>query len=307
MVGDIACNGSGTFAYKAEAPIVARAAGKISKIALKEGGFASKGQTILTITSDTLSDQVSKAYDSLQDSRLTLEDRYDMLEEYTVKSPISGTIIEKNYKKGDTLSAGKALCTIYDLSYLTMTLNVDELDISKVSVGQKVQITAEAVESKTFEGEVTKVNIKGNTVNGVTSYPVTIRVDNAEDLLPGMNVDANIVIEGKEDVLAVPISALTRGNRVLVQTDPTADGTQMGEDGTPVGFEYTEVETGISDEDYIEIKSGLQEGQTVALVRVFTQNNTLMMPGGQMVAVSGPAGGAPIERQGGAGSGGGMR
>ena len=61
------------------------------------------------------------------------------------------------------MESGKTLCTIYDLSYLEMTLNIDELDISTVEAGQTVQITAEAVEGKTFTGVVTKVSVAGTT------------------------------------------------------------------------------------------------------------------------------------------------
>ena len=79
-----------------------------------------------------------------------MENTQKQLENYTITSPISGTVIDKEYKAGDTVESGKTLCTIYDLSYLEMTLNIDELDISTVEAGQTVQITAEAVEGKTF-------------------------------------------------------------------------------------------------------------------------------------------------------------
>ena len=123
-----------------------------------------------------------------------MENTQKQLENYTITFPISGTVIDKEYKAGDTVESGKTLCTIYDLSYLEMTLNIDELDISTVEVGQAVQITAEAVESKTFTGVVTKVSVAGNTSGGITSYPVTVRIDESDGLLPGMNVDAEIVL-----------------------------------------------------------------------------------------------------------------
>ena len=65
-------------------------------------------------------------------------------------------------------------------------MNIDELDISKVSVGQTVQITADAVEGKTYEGEITKVSVAGTTTNGTTSYPVTVKITDTDGLLPGM-------------------------------------------------------------------------------------------------------------------------
>lgn len=151
------------------------------------------------------------------------------MDNYTVTSPIRGTVIDKNYKAGETSEAGKVLCTIYDLSYLTMTLSVDELDISHIEVGQEVGITADAVEGRTYAGVVTKVSVAGSSSGGTNTYPVTVRIDETEGLLPGMNVDAVITLRSASNVLAIPAGALNRGNTVLVTADsPSAAG------GTPV-------------------------------------------------------------------------
>ena len=123
---------------------------------------------------------------------------------------------------GDTLDATNGqttLAVIYDLSDLTFDISLDELDIDQVAVGQTVNITCDSLENAgTIEGVVTKVSVAGTTENGVTSYPVTVQIDNPpEDLLPGMNVDATIVVDEAPDAIAVPISAVQRGNIVLCQ------------------------------------------------------------------------------------------
>ena len=79
-----------------------------------------------------------------------MQNQQDNMSNYTITSPISGTIIEKDAKQGDALTSGSTLCVIYDLSYLEMVINVDELQIGALSVGQKVQITADAVADKTY-------------------------------------------------------------------------------------------------------------------------------------------------------------
>ena len=120
-----------------------------------------------------------------------MEDTEDQLNNYTITSPISGTVISKEVKAGDTVSntAGStSLCTIYDLSYLQMTVNVDELEILSIKEGQSVTITADAISGRTFTGVVTSVSKAGTTAGGTTTYPVTIRIDDTGDLLPGMNV-----------------------------------------------------------------------------------------------------------------------
>jgi len=176
-----------------------------------------KGQLVVTLTSDSLTNSVQNASDSVQNAQTALDNQQSKLDSYTVKSPISGTVIEKDCKEGDTLQAGQTLCKIYDLSYLTMTLNIDELDISNVKVGQAVTVTADAVAGKTYEGTVTRISIVGSTSNGATSYPVTVRIDSTDGLLPGMNVQASITLQESDNVVAIPVTALVRGNRVLVK------------------------------------------------------------------------------------------
>lgn len=300
MVGSIACNGSGTFAYKGESTVTAAISGEVSAIYVSEGDTVGKDQLIVVLSSDSLQNEVTNSSNSLRDSELSLENRYKQLEDYTITSPISGTIIEKNYKEGDTLESGKTLCTIFDLSYLTMTLYVDELDISQVEVGQAVTVTAEALSGRTFQGYVTKVNINGTTTSGTTSYPVEIRIDKTDDLLPGMNVQAEIVVSSSVDVVAIPVSALQRGNRVLVQTDDTASGTDETT-GLPNGFTFVEVTPGSSDGSFIEITSGLNAGDVIAYVEetVSSDLDFSSMNGEMMVfEVNGNAGGGAMPQQG---------
>ncbi|MDL2274058.1 HlyD family efflux transporter periplasmic adaptor subunit [Oscillospiraceae bacterium OttesenSCG-928-G22] len=291
MVGGAACNGSGAFEYKAEKTVTALTSGEVSSVKVKEGDTVSKNQVIVVLKNDTLSNDIQTSASSIRESELSLEDQMDKLDGYTITSPISGTIIEKHYKEGDTLESGKALCTIFDLSYLQMTLQVDELDIGKIEVGQKVTVTADALDGRVYEGVVTKININGTTANGVTSYPVTIRIDETDGLLPGMNVDAEIVLSSSENVLTVPNAALQRGNRVLVKTSDALEGEFDEETGLPKGYEYREVTTGASDNDFIEITGGLQEGDTIAYIPG-AQDGANFFPGGDMVMAPMDGGGS---------------
>ena len=211
------------------------------------------------------------------------------------------------------------LCTIYDLSYLTMTLSVDELDIADIQVGQTVAVTVDAVEDTTYEGVVTKVSVAGTSSGSATTYPVTIRIDETDGLLPGMSVDATITLDSAEDVLAIPAAALNRGDTVLLTADsPSAANAeaQQPEDGTdaetPAGggdaetagdeasqYVSVQVTTGISDDSYIEITSGLQEGDTVVYIPTTSSDSDMGMMGGM------PGGGGGMPGGGGGGMGGG--
>ena len=145
-----------------------------------------------------------------------------------------------------------------------MEMNVSELDIGKVQVGQTVELTASALPGEVFTGTVEKVSINGTTTKGFTNYPVTVTVTEYGQLKPGMNVSATILCDTAENALCVPVDAVARGNTVLV-AGPDA----LAEDGSvadPALLEERQVILGRSDADYIEITSGLTDGETVAFL-----------------------------------------
>ena len=316
VIGGVSCAGSGAFAYQSESVINTSSSGTVTALHIQEGDWVSKGQSVLTLGGDELSNTLQNAQDSLRNAQLSMENTQKQLENYTVTAPVSGTVVDKNKKAGETISNSsmdQTLCTIYDLSYLEMTIDIDELDISKVAVGQTVTITADAVEGKSYQGVVTKVSVVGTTSMGITSYPATIRIDDTDGLLPGMNVDAEIVLSQATDVLTIPASALSRGNRVLLTAGSPSAANALEDQEAPEGYVYVQVETGESDERYIEVTSGLQEGDTVAYLAATNengQNNMMgmgMMPGGGMPGGGGmPAGGGMPGGMSGGNRGGGM-
>ncbi len=262
-IGTEATLAPGSVAYRYEGAAVARASGKVSKIYVSEGSAVTKGDLLVRLQSDALDEQIQYAYNSLQDAKRALENQTEILDSYLITSPISGTIVEKLLKQGDTLRAGEMLCTVFDLSHLTLTLNVDELDIKKVESGQSVTITAAAAPGVEYSGVVTRINIKGTTLNGVTTYPVTIRIDDTDGLLPGMNVDATITVSNLTDVVAVPVDAVLRNNFVLIKSD---DSDVPVIDGVPAGYAYTEVTLGESNDAYIVVTDGLAVGDVIAVL-----------------------------------------
>ena len=282
-VGTVTSTGSGTFTYKAEEAVTAQVSGTVASIQVSEGQQVSKNQALVVLTSDDLDDQVQSAQDSLRNAQISYEKQTEQLEDYTVTAPITGTIVDKNYNAGETSEANQVLCSIYDLSYLTMTLSVDELDISDIAVGQTVTITADAVEGRTYTGTVTKVSVAGTSSGSATTYPVTIRIDDTDGLLPGMSVDAIIELAAAQDVLAIPSAALNRGNTVLVTAgSPSAANGTLVEATTEDREDYysVEVTTGVIGDSYIEIVSGLQEGDTVVYIPTSgTSENPFSMMG----------------------------
>lgn len=302
VVDGTACAEPGTFKYYHEETVTAKASGKVRSLSLIEGDRVSAGRTILTIESSSVSNQVKKSALSVSDAELSLKGLQDDLDQYSISSPIAGKVIQKTVKAGDKVASQQgstSMAVIADLSALTMTMNIDELDISSVKVGQDVEVTADALENQVFHGVVNKVSVIGTSQNGVTTYPVEVLLSDVEntDLIPGMNVSATIVLEKKDDVLLIPTTAVKRGNKVKM----------LG------SGEEVEIETGIDDGTQVEVLSGLSEGDQVEIADVPTKSveDTMMqgmqggmggergMPGGD----GAPSGDGP---SGGASSGGGM-
>ena len=268
QVNGVSSLNSAHFAYQREETVVTTASGTVSELCVKEGSTVRQDDVLLRITGKDLDKQAQNAADNLRSAELRMSSAERNISHYTIDAPISGTIVDKKVKAGDKLSANDTamqnLCTIYDMSYLEMKLNVDELKIRSLEVGQEVDITADAVPGETYKGVISSVLVAGTTANGSTSYPVTVRIDDMGELLPGMNATAKITTASVKNVLALPNAALVRGSYVLVTRDSPSAANAETSMTAPDGYVYVKVTTGISDDDYIEVKSGLQEGDTIA-------------------------------------------
>ena len=263
-INGVSCIAAKCFEYQAERTLTTLAAGTVTAINVQEGGAVNKEDIVLQISGEDLTEAIQSAAETLRSAELNMDNLQEAMNNYTVTSPISGTIIEKNAKAGDALTAGADLCTIYDLSYLVMVINVDELQVSDVSVGQSVQVTADAVPDKTYTGTVTRVSMKGSSNGGTTTYPVTVRIDETEGLRPGMNANAEIVIAEAKNALAVPNAAIVRGGYVLVTKDSPSAANADPDMTAPEGYVYVPVKIGVSDDDYTQIISGVTGNDTVA-------------------------------------------
>lgn len=267
-INGVSALASARFDYQHQQTVTATTSGTVSAVCVKEGAAVAANTAIVQLSGTELSRQVQSAADSLLNAQLSMSDTEKQMENYTITSPISGTVIQKNVKAGDTVgtdtASSETLCTIYDLIYLEMTLNVDELEILSIKEGQNVTITADAISDRTFTGVVTSVSAAGTTTGGTTTYPVTIRIDDTGDLLPGMNATAEIEVSSAENALTIPNGAVVRGNYVLVTKDSPSAVNAVQDMTAPDGYVYVKITTGTSDNDSIEVTGGLQEGDTIA-------------------------------------------
>ena len=265
-VGTYACAAGGTLSPQLRQTITAAASGEITSLNVSVGSRVSAGTVLAAIGGESAENSLADAALAVQNAQLSLQSAQEALDSYTITSPISGTVIEKNLKAGDQLNGGDsgAMAVIYDLSQLELQMDVSELDIGQIQPGQTVEITAEALPGQTFTGVVEKVSVNGTTTDGFTTYPVTILLSEYGDLNPGMNVSAHIIVERAENALCVPAEAVNSDGTVLVAGEGAfaEDGVTIAD---PSKIESRPVTLGRGNQDFVEITSGLEEGETVLL------------------------------------------
>lgn len=336
MINGMACNDVGTFSPIDSVSITAKVGGTISSVDIDAGDQVLENSIVAVVESDNLDSQLSTAQLSVREAqlsqerarlqqiddssastvlnaKLSLDDAVlardkvlTQLEDYTITAPIAGTVVTKNKKTGEKIEMGTSssdsnvLAVIYDMSSLCFQLDVDELDVKKITVGQTVEVTADAVEGHAYTGVVENVSVNGTVgTNGVTTYPVKVRLQDVDDnILPGMNIDATITVEKAENVIVIPSTAVNRGDTVYVKGDKTEEG-----DSAPEGYKTVKVTLGLQNESFVEVKSGLNEGDVV-YAELVSSDNTMMFPGMGGNMGGGPGGGGGMG--GGPGGGGGM-
>lgn len=245
---------------------------------------------------------VDMAKQNVASALADLTDQKETAAERTVTAPIAGTVANLNIANGATLggtgnSAGANASSstpivIQNMDTLKAVIQVNEVDIANVAVGQKVSMTFDAISGLSLTGKVEKVDTAGTASQGVVSYSATIGFDALDaKVRPEMSVNAVITTEVKQDVLYVTSSA------VKTQSDDT-NYVQVMENGVPTNQTVT---TGVSSDTATEIVSGLAEGQTVVTQTITasttTTNNRSTTGGGAIPGIGG-GGVRAIERGG---------
>lgn len=149
---------------------------------------------------------------------------------------------------------------------LQMQLSVDETQLSEVSLGQEAQIDVSVYDDKPYTGYVTNISNTGtySSSSGSSSFTVTVQFPNNGEVLIGMSAKCSVILNKAEDVVAVPSEAITRENKESYVTVIDSDGKT----------EKVQVETGISNDAYTEIKSGLDAGETVQIIKSTTTSSS---------------------------------
>lgn len=315
--GEVSSTNTAALNYIKKQTVTTVTGGTVKSISLKENQKVSAGSTIVVMENDDviIAKQTSDLKIASSQDKINSSSR--QLDYYKITAPIDGVITKISFKVGDTVKAGDEVANVSNHSEMDFDVPVDELDVAKISVGQKANITVDALSDTTVvHGTVSKIAVEGTASSGITTFPVTIKIDdNLNKLKGGMNADAEIEVSNKKNVLYVPIEAVTNsgsknyvwvkgeGNNSAPGSTSANAGDKQGTSNVDTGSKRNgnesaasgsteksstasknqsyygnavkkEVQVGVNNDTYIEIKSGLSEGDVVILPQTQTTSTT---------------------------------
>ncbi len=299
---------TGTISPVNSVDVSSKITGRIVEVKVNENDMVKAGQVLILLDDDRLKTTVSQAQARLanaaanyernrrladigaistqqldasrmdyQVAQATYDDATSQLGDTIIRAPIDGLVIGKPIPAGQTVAPGisspMVLMTIADMSKMQISVQVDESDVGRVKVGQKVSFTVDAYPGKTFAGAVSNVSNKATITQNVVYYPVTVDIDNPEGLLkPTMTARVSVHVGESKNVIVVPLAAVkqSKGQQYV----------QVMKDGKP---QNVNVQLGLSSDDKVAIVSGLSDGDKILL----PTSSKPQTPGG-------PGGGNPL-------------
>ena len=250
--------------------------GTVKSISCKENANVTAGSTLMTLR-DT---KTSANFDALLRQRQDLEDTLTGLltiyRDGAVLASQDGLVTSVEYDEDTATSATETqILTLYPQKQMTVTISIDETDILSLKEGQEAQITVSSVSDDAFTGSVTSISKVADTSTGVTRYSAEVTLDREEGMLVGMTANVDVRIEGTENALIIPVDALHQ-NSASYYVYTGYDEEQKRYTGR------TDVTIGMQNDDYVEITSGLNEGDTVYYTEADSGGfgDFMVMPGG---------------------------
>ena len=278
----------GTLEYYASKDITAETGGELTAVNVSDYESVSKGKVLFSIDGSDLEKQVESVNRSItktQDKITQTQEKITQTEEkradYNVTAEISGKVIMVGVQEGESpRQSGQTAVTLYNMDSMTITANIDELDIDNIEMGMEVDITQSGAETDThYTGTVTAISYEATNTNGVAYFPITITIPSEGALSAGVNVSYTITVGDESEGVLAPIAALqstSEGTCLFVKADSRPDNAVDLEEGVvPDGFYAVPVETGVSNSQYVRILSGVEED-----VEVFTRYQQAAPSGG---------------------------
>jgi HlyD family secretion protein len=294
---------TGSLEWAATTTVRAGVAGNLTQLNVDENTVVKKGQLLASLNSDTLKSQVNSQSLKLQQSQLSIAGLQKELADYMIYAPADGTFtmnassntsgtnqnssssssstgVSDKWQVGDEVKAGQIVGIIDDAAGLVVTVSIDEVDIAKIKLGQKADITFDALPDQKFTGTVSDISDVGVVSNSAATFDVKVALDKTDGVKTGMTANVEILVNHKEGALLVPIEAVQDRNGrkfVILDNGGATDASRSGSDagfggssraGSAMTGRMTRVETGLYNETLIEITNGIKEGDKVVLPTV---------------------------------------
>lgn len=214
--GAVSSTAAAALNYLNKQAVTSLTGGTIESINVKENQKVSSGQTLVKIKNDEVMRSQQTSNLKIQNSQSQVNSNLKQLDKYKIIAPFDGVITKLSFKVGDSVKPGDEVADVSDPTMMQFDVPVDELDVAKIVVGQKTNISVDAFPNTVtnpVKGEVIKIVVEGTSVSGVTTFPVTIKVDGSLDILKGgMNANAEVEVSNKDNILYVPMEAITTVN-----------------------------------------------------------------------------------------------
>ena len=251
MTTDGAAVGSGSL-YIHNPLAITGYAGTVSRVNAKDNQKVNASTTLFTLTNR----ETSANYDALlrqrQEAEETLLELLKIQRSGGIPAPISGSIYSVADLDAQTEEELTEVAVISPDIRMSVTVTVDESDILSLEVGQEADVTVRSVSEDSTKGTVTEIDKSGLS----ESYTAVIELDKVSGMLPGMTASVDVRIEGVDDAIIIPVDALNRTSTgAYVYTSYNEETQEYGD--------RVDVITGVSNDNYVEIKSGLNIGDTV--------------------------------------------
>lgn len=256
----------------------------INGIITAKQNLAEKTQAFIKLQAGANPLDIQSSELSVEQRQNALKDANDTLANYYIHAPFDGTVGKINAQKFGNASPGTALATLITKDQFAL-VSLNEVDATKIKVGDKATLTFDAIDSLTLTGKVAQIDALGTVSQGVVTYSVKISFDTSDSRIkPGMSATAAIITDVKSDVLTIPSSALkTKGENSFVQVFDQKFTIPQGDAEATISSQNSphnqNVQTGLSNDTETEITGGLSDGdqvvvRTVNVAQTGTQTQT---------------------------------
>lgn len=232
-------------------------AGTVKTVSAVENRQVYSNTTLFSLTDTSFSTNYQSLLRQRTEQEETLMELLTIYQDGAVLAPFDGLVCSVEYDEA-LVNAGMetSLLTLTPNEKVEVTVSISETNILSLEVGQKATVTVSSVGEEVYEGVVTEVIKTANSASGVTFYSAVVEFPKTDEMLSGMTAEADIQIQGVENVILVPVDAVHQTRNIsYVYTAYDEETQQYGG--------MVEVTTGLWGDEFVEITSGLQVGDTV--------------------------------------------